>query len=82
MARRPFSKPIVQRRKTGPPSADQRLSTAKPRSSHGQVHGGPQLTSKFGPNCMGAQNFMTLEVTSQTESCLTHICVYHIAIIG
>ena len=35
MARRPFPKPIrAQEERNGPPSADQGLSTAKPRSSH------------------------------------------------
>jgi len=35
MARRPFSKTVCAKEKgNGPPSADQGLSTAKPRSSH------------------------------------------------
>ena len=40
MARRLFSKPVcAQEERSGPPSADQGLSTAKPRSSHAKLPG-------------------------------------------
>ena len=51
MARRPFFKPIhAKEERNGPPSADQVLSTAKPRSGHA-THLGSVLKPAHIPLC-------------------------------
>ena len=81
-SRRPFSKPVCAREeRSGLPSVDQGLFTAKPRSSHVtwarvETHPPPPVLP-----FLLAQNLSpkTLpEVTSQAESSMTHVCVYYV----